>query len=122
MTLSDDIKIFNEKIDVWDRDVFDKTGELIYTSIVEGSAITGAPGQPVDEGGLRASWSRVYEDANTQLIGSGLSSYNLQNEDGIARPGGGEYKLKSPVGGRHSVALTVAGFGAIVDAAKAGDA
>lgn len=117
MGLSDDITRFTLRLDEWHRDVFDRVGDLVYESIVNGSPITGAPGQPVDEGGLRASWSRVYEDANTQLIGT-ASLYAQSNEDGIARPGGGPYELRSKVGGRHSVALTVAGFGAIVEAAK----
>jgi hypothetical protein len=127
MSLSDDIKIFALQVEAWDKDVFDKVGQIALDSIVTGSPITGAPGQPVDTGVLKASWDRHYEDANTQLISSGGSDdkaakYNMQNETGIALPGGGPYIQKSAVGGRHSVALTVAGFDKIVAAAVSGAA
>lgn len=90
-----------------------------FTSIVFGSEVTGAPGQPVgpDEPPhehLRESWQVDRVSENVARIFT-TSPYAKSNEDGIARPGGGEYRLLSPVGGRFSVRLTVAGFRRIVE-------
>ena len=85
-------------------------------SIKFGSPLTGSPGQPVETEALRLSWGSEFEDANTALISAGgTAEYNQQNEDGIARPGGGSYIQRSAVGGRWSVALTRTGFQRIVD-------
>lgn len=89
----------------------------VKNSIQFGSPLTGSPGQVVaDEGGgaLRASWQSEFEDSSNALI-STSSLYAPQNEDGIARPGGGPYVQRSAVGGRWSVALTRMGFQRIVD-------
>ena len=86
-------------------------------SIQFGSPLTGAPGQVVaDENGgaLRASWQSEFEDANNAII-STSSPYAPQNEDGIARPGGGPYVQRSATGGRWNVALTRMGWQRIVD-------
>ena len=86
-------------------------------SIQFGSALTGAPGQVVaDENGgdLRGSWATEFEDPNNALV-STYSPYAPQNEDGIARPGGGPYVQRSATGGRWNVALTRMGFQRIVD-------
>ena len=85
-------------------------------SIKFGSPLTGSPGQPVETEALLLSWGSEFEDANTALISAGgTAEYNQQNEDGIARPGGGSYIQRSAVGGRWSVALTRTGFQRIVD-------
>lgn len=105
------------------------------TSIVEGSPLTGSPGQPVentgpDKGNLRASWrtglaggtpgfnSPRFESPTSALIGTNCV-YAESNEDGIARPGGGAYLLRANIGGRRSVELTRMGFQRIVDDAAA---
>lgn len=85
-----------------------------YTSIVFGSELTGAPGQPVGPDDpphehLRESWKTQAESPTRTAIFT-ESPYAKSNEDGIARPGGGPYRLLSPVGGRRSVALTKANF------------
>jgi phage gpG-like protein len=89
----------------------------VQNSIQFGSPLTGAPGQVVaDEkgGALRGSWSTEFEDANNALVSTN-SPYAPQNEDGIARPGGGPYVQRSATGGRWNVALTRMGFQRIVD-------
>jgi hypothetical protein len=43
-------------------------------SIVEGSELTGAPGQPVDTGFLKGSWSRWYDSPTKQTIGTNVSA------------------------------------------------
>lgn len=131
MSLLDDIKVFNNQLDRWSSDLFEAIGRMASESIVEGSPLTGAPGQPVDTGVLKASWTRTYLDANTQLIASGgqASAYNYIIENGIAdvasRSGNVtghtqvRLTLRSPVGGFHSVALTIASFPQLVAAAQA---
>lgn len=84
-----------------------------HESIVSGSPLTGAPGQPVDEGELRASWQLAFPSAEVAEITT-KSSYALPNETGI-RHDGRPYRLLSPVGGRWSVALTIAGMPRIVE-------
>lgn len=99
--------------------MFDDSVNLAAESIVNGSAITGAPGQPVEEDVLRKSW--VTEKLSpTHATVTTDNPYAESNEDGIARPGMGPYRLLSPVGGRWSIEKTVAGWGAIVDASIAG--
>lgn len=82
-------------------------------SIVEGSELTGAPGQPVDEGTLKASWQIAFPDEDTATIGTNVV-YAEPIEDGVGKYG--PLTLRSQVGGWHSVKLTVAGFSRIVDA------
>jgi hypothetical protein len=100
-----------------------------HSSIQVGSAVTGSPGQPVGQygpgyhpgetgGELRASWNIKMESPTVALISTNRP-YAESNEDGIARPGGGGYTLRSTVGGRWSVKYTIAGFGRIVDAVVA---
>ena len=86
-------------------------------SIVFGSPLTGAPGQVVaDVGGgtLRDSWQTEFEDANNALISTKVP-WAEQNEDGIARPGGGPYVQRSATGGRWNVALTRMNAQRVVD-------
>ena len=86
----------------------------VRDSIVFGSALTGAPGQPVDTGNLRASWQLT----NPEPLVSNISTnvvYAPFIEDGIGR--GGAMILHSKVGGFHSVRVTRAGFRKIVDVA-----
>lgn len=83
-------------------------------SIVEGSEITGAPGQPVDENNLRPSWFLRFLGPLEAVIATN-TVYAESNEDGIARPHGGPYRLLSAVGGRWSVAKTIAGMQRIIE-------
>lgn len=134
MSFLSDIKAFNEKVELnLLPEVFVGVVNEATTGIVYGSALTGAPGQVVQDSGpgvipgnLLASWlggmaggdpgfnSPQFEDANNAVIGT-MCAYAESNEDGIARPGGGPYVQRSAIGGRHSVALTRAGFQRIVD-------
>jgi hypothetical protein len=81
-------------------------------SIVEGSELTGAPGQPVDVGYLKGSWSPPVIDGSTATIGTN-AEYAEAIEDGIGKYG--PLTLRSQVGGFHSVALTIAGMDRIVE-------
>lgn len=89
-----------------------------------GDSLTGAPGQPVESGELRNAWEAVVVSPTETVIRVNPESEALawaqQNEDGIARPGGGPYVQRSEKGGRRSVALTAAGFPDIVRAIAEG--
>ena len=103
------------KVEANARQVYEDARQLAFQSIVFVSDVTGSQGQPVDTGALRASWHIVNEGPNADRIVTD-SPYAPQNEDGIARPGGGEYRLLAATGGRWSVALTIAGWHRIVAA------
>ncbi|HEY4306559.1 MAG TPA: hypothetical protein VGM82_18935 [Gemmatimonadaceae bacterium] len=86
--------------------VFVNSASHAYESIVNGSPVTGAPGQPVDTGRLRASWQLEFLDANTAKISTKLS-YAEAVEN---KWRGASFKNHGP----HSVKLTEAGFAQIV--------
>lgn len=88
--------------------------DLAYRSIRIGSAITGAPGQPVKSGDLLRSWKIVWIDKWTAEISSDLIYAHLI-EAGIGRYG--PLTLRSKVGGFHSVKMTAAGWERIVELA-----
>ena len=89
--------------------------DLAAKSIVSGSQITGAPGQPEGEGDLKRSW-RVESlgPARAAIVPS--SPYARPNEDGV-RKFGKPYVQHSSVGGRHSVKLTRRNFQRLVNVA-----
>lgn len=76
---------------------------IAYHSIVEGSALTGAPGQPVDTGALKASWLIAFNGRWNASISSDLPYAHII-EAGIGAYG--PLTLRSKVGGFHSLALT----------------
>jgi hypothetical protein len=83
----------------------------VQRSVVEGSELTGAPGQPVDTGTLRASWvGRFVDRARWELSTNVEYAPHIEN-GGNAR---GPFTLRSAVGGFHSVKLTRASWGKIV--------
>lgn len=103
---------------------FQRTSDALFAnacsaaldSIQNGSAVTGAPGQPVDTGALKASWQLVFEGADHATIGTNLV-YALPIEDGVGPHG--DLRLRSTVGGFHSVKQTVAGFPRLCEAEAA---
>jgi hypothetical protein len=125
-SFADDLQRFTAKVETRSQTVFLNTVAAAYESITDGSVLTGSPGQPVGQygpgyhegevgGELKASWQQHFISPTVAEIVTN-SPYAKQNEDGIARPSGGEYRHLSTVGGRHSVALTAAGIQRIVDA------
>jgi hypothetical protein len=97
------------------EEAFADTVSEATRSIVEGSEITGAPGQPVDTGNLRASWIPVFASPKEATITSN-AVYAPSIEDGVSYAHGGTpLTQRSPVGGFHSLKLTIAGFQRIVD-------
>lgn len=88
----------------------------VQRSIQEGSEITGAPGQPVDTGNLRASWQLTFPGEWVAESSTGVE-YAPPIEHGVGPYG--PLTLRSQVGGFHSVALTAAGADRIVDVVAA---
>jgi hypothetical protein len=114
MTFSDDLKKFQVKTQTRRQIVYEGSVAAALKSIKFGDSRTGSPGQPVESEDLRKSWTATTETPTTSII-THDKAYALSNEDGIARPGGGPYRLRSAVGGRWSVRATILGFSNIVD-------
>jgi hypothetical protein len=96
------------------RDVFVGTVVALHGSIQTGSAVTAAPGQPVDTGNLRNSWLYEFDTPMTATISTNVE-YAEAVEDGVGPHGPREYGQKNGIGGSHSVALTIAGAQKIAD-------
>lgn len=112
MTFSEDIRRFNLKVERLTHEVFASEAGIVaetMNSIVFGSPLTGAPGQPVDTGRLRASWQAEFPDETTAIISTNVP-YAPIIEENIRGA-----QLRSAVGGFHSVKLTILGFQRIVD-------
>lgn len=88
---------------------FVEIGDEVFRSIVDGSQLTGAPGQPVRTGHLRSSWvERLTTPTQIRVETDDLPKAQFIEEDARG------IHFKS--GGPHSIKLTVAGFQNIVDA------
>lgn len=111
MSFADDVRRFAVKADGITKDVFVNVVAATKDSITDGSAVTGSPGQPVETGYLKGSWQPEFESDTVALISTNVA-YAPVIEDGVGKYG--PLTLRSEVGGFHSVALTVAGFGALV--------
>jgi hypothetical protein len=113
MAFSNDLRRIALRIEPRTRDVYAHAVNLVSESIVFGSDLTGAPGQPVDTDEERSSWQTVHESDVSAVVGTNLD-YSLPIEDGVGPHGPRVYGAKNGIGGSHSVALTEAGFPAIV--------
>jgi hypothetical protein len=67
MGFRDDIRGFIAEVQVADRATFVAAASLALESIVEGSPFTGAPGQPVDTGALKASWHLDFTESQAAI-------------------------------------------------------
>jgi hypothetical protein len=112
-TFSQSLQGFSVKITRMEREVFHGVTEEVQRSIVEGSELTGAPGQPVDTGALRASWTPQFV-SDTEWRTTTHLKYAPGIEDGISSHGT-PITFHSQVGGAHSVWQTRRGFSHIVD-------
>ena len=110
MSFESDVAGFMEKTRRKQQAVFVNTAAAVKGSIVDGSAVTGAPGQPVDTGALKASWILEFDSATEAHVSTNIE-YAPILEDNVRGA-----TLRSAVGGFHSVKMTVAGFERIVDA------
>ena len=104
---------FTAKVDGRIEKLHLRCSELLNESVVEGSSITGAPGQPVQKGQLRGSFQltfpkRLFSSLLTKLV------YAPGIELGKDMRSGKTLSLRSAVGGFHSVKLTRAGWNKLV--------
>jgi len=90
--------------------VVEAATDLVFESVVEGSALTGAPGQPVESGKTKGSWKK---DLPEPLVGEVYSDWFVAR---FVEEGQG-MTVRSATGGFHSVKLTRAAFPNIVDEA-----
>jgi hypothetical protein len=115
MSFATEMKSFGAEALAQMFEIIDGSGNECFRSVRDGSELTGSHGQPVKEGGdakLKESWQlETISDAEREV--STDVYYAGEMEDGIGPKG--QIELHSSVGGFHSVALTTAGFGAIVD-------
>lgn len=114
MTFSDDMARFQAKTEAKLQALHQGVVSVVFASIVEGSPVTGAPGQPVDTGNLRSSWINTPEAPTVNLISTNVA-YAPMIEDGGPSRAGKPLTLRSKVGGFHSVKLTRAAWQRIVD-------
>lgn len=121
-----DVRRFQRLIETRSKAVFTRVTTEVQRSIVNGSELTGAPGQPVDTGTLKNSWLGEMIGAWGWQLTTNVA-YAWQIEHGLRYATRGNVSgqtlqrltLRSSVGGWHSVALTLVGFPAIVSYALA---
>lgn len=95
--------------------IYERVADLAFDSIVHGSALTGAPGQPIaapifeHAGALRASWKQTQASPNVITISTDFG-YAPFVEDNLKG-----FRFRS--GGPHGVKLTVLAADRIVAAA-----
>jgi hypothetical protein len=109
MTFRADMSRFTDKARGRERALFTNVVSATEDSIKRGSAVTGAPGQPVDTGNLLGSWTTQFEGRRVALVSTNVS-YAPEIEDNERGA-----QLRSEVGGFHSTKLTRAGFERIVE-------
>lgn len=112
MSFEGDLNKFSAKVERMTDEVFLGVVDECHRSVVEGSEITGAPGQPVDTGVLKGSWIKSFTSPTEAIISTNVV-YARPIEDGVGKYG--PLTLRSKVGGWHSVALTIMGFERVVD-------
>jgi hypothetical protein len=112
MTFASQLQAFAEKAKQREREVFTRSVEAVAQSVVFGSEITGAPGQPED---LReGAWTTTYEGEQAAVISTDDPSARSV-EDGISHLHGGPITLNSPLGGFHSLLQTRLNFDKLVE-------
>ena len=140
MSFERDIQAWTDKVGSRVRDVTTASALKVHESIVAGSALTGAPGQPVDTGYLRSSWILAFNAAPSYpaqpapvsgrtdaapsgpsapqgQVGASLTATVATNAKYAPYIEEGLKAQRSAVGGPGSVKLTRAAWSRIVDAA-----
>jgi hypothetical protein len=129
MGFSEDLRSFDLLARQRVRDAFVACTEEVTKSVVDGSALTGAKGQPVDTGYLKSSWIGEWPSLNVYALHTNVAYAPVIEHNDRAfyddrgslpaqttrrTSGGGTASQKSTVGGNHSVKLTIAGWDRIV--------
>jgi len=83
MTFASDLRRFQVKLVTRNREVLLGVTDGVHESIVNGSVLTGAAGQPVDTGYLKNSWQKeIAADWQSSEIGT-PAAYARVIEDGL---------------------------------------
>ena len=125
------LSYFNDLAAERTRDTFVHATEEVQRSVVDGSELTGAPGQPVDTGFLKGSWIGEFVSATLWRLTTNVAyapviehgEREAYADEGVQRPAGLPSTREpgvggattSTVGGQHSVAHTVTGWNRIVE-------
>lgn len=115
MSYAEDIRKFTMRTTSRVQDVVTAAAFTVQESITRGSALTGAPGQPVDTGFLVNSWILAFPAPLTAEITTN-TVYAPNIEEGIGS-NGQAITIRSGVGGIGSVKMTRAAWDRIVDKA-----
>jgi hypothetical protein len=113
MSFSDEMAALAEDINRENNTLLDRVSDTMLESIVNGSELTGAPGQPIAEGDvpnagkLWGSWRKTAPSDTTRELSTDVD-YAIEVEDNPRN-------LQFSRGGAHSVKLTLAGFDRIVE-------
>lgn len=119
MTMISRLPEFTVILEKTEKDLLRGVTDEVHMSIVEGSPLTGAPGQPKDLGNLIKSWQKRF-DGDSAIVSTN-SEYAPYIEKGlrvVEKDGVSEEKkltLRSEVGGFHSVSKTHAAFDRILE-------
>lgn len=121
--MSNELEAFKEKFRRRQRAAFLGTAGALQGSLVEGSPVTGSPGQPVDEGNLKESFIESFPDEwewKTETNAEYAQAIEEGEQGPYVRADGTEVHpapmtLRSEVGGFNSLKLTRAGFQDLVD-------
>lgn len=131
----DEVAAWAALVEARSQRIYVRVATACKDSIVEGSSVSGAPGQPVDTGYLKGSWQLTFDDEGA-LISTNVAYAPVIEENtraaydarGTQRPanlvsqqGGSRPHQRSQVGGPHSVALTRAAFQSFVERAVVED-
>lgn len=124
MSLSEDLRLFRDKVAKRSQAVFLGSVDAVHGSVVEGSEISGAPGQPVDTGNLVNSWQQTFPEELVGQTATGVEyapAVEAGQQAPYTTPSGAEVtprpmQFRSSVGGAHSVKLTRAAWARIVEA------
>lgn len=108
----DQIAGFTRRVETKSKAVFVGVATEVQRSVVNGSPLTGAAGQPVDTGRLKASFIGEFKSATEWELTTDVP-YAPAIEDGVGQFG--PLTLRSETGGFHSVKLTAANFDRIVE-------
>jgi hypothetical protein len=125
MSFEGDLKLFAGKVLARHKQVFVGSVQHVHTSVVDGSPVTGAPGQPVAPvggGNLRLSWIQSYPAEYIGEVSTNVE-YAPAIEEGQQEPYVRNGKtitprpmtLRSAVGGFHSVNLTRSNWDRVVE-------
>lgn len=115
MSFESEIAAWVVKVKQRERALFVGVATAVKDSIVNGSAVTGAPGQPVVSGTLKNSWQLEFESPSVAVISTNVV-YARSIEENLRNAKIPRGKPKgSTVGGPHSLKLTRVGAGRLID-------